>query len=184
MDALSENDALDAATIVEQLRSLVSEGRREYPRSWMPRASYEDLVVHDGREPIHLHESIYYLHRHWNMADSRSCKKIGWGPQAIVQRLLSRIINGAMSHYFAEEQMFRSHLARSIDAIAYRVDNLNYADQRALLGAVREDLIELACHVDNLSYADQRALLGAVREDLIELARHVEHRLDTREVDR
>ena len=158
MDGLSENDTLDAATIVEQLRSLVAEGRHEYPRTWMPRASYEDLVADDGREPIHLHESIHYLHRHWNMADSRSCKGIGWGPQAIVQRLLSRIVNGAMSHYFAEEQMFRSHLARSIDAIAYRVDNLNYADQRALLGAVREDRIELA--------------------------RHVEHRLDTREVDR
>ncbi|MGD0742785.1 MAG: hypothetical protein ABSA31_05795 [Acidimicrobiales bacterium] len=158
MDGLSQDDAVDAATIVEQLRSLVAEGRREYPRTWMPRASYEDLVVDDGREPIHLHESLHYLHRHWNMADSRSCKGIGWGPKAIVQRLLSRIVNGAMSHYYAEEQAFRSHLARSIDAIAYRVDNL--------------------------SYSDQRALLSAVREDLIDLARHVEHRLDAREAGR
>jgi len=63
--------------------------------------------------------------------------------------LLSRIVNGAMSHYYAEEQAFRSNVARAIDAIAYRVDNINYADQRALLGAVREDLIDLARHVEH-----------------------------------
>jgi hypothetical protein len=149
MDELSHDDALDAGSIVEQLRSLVAEGRNEYPRTWMPRATYEDLVVDDGREPIHLLESLHYLHRHWDMANSRICKGIGWGPKAIVQRLLSRIVNGAMSHYYVEEQAFRSNLARAIDAIAYRVDNINYADQRALLGAVREDLIDLARHVEH-----------------------------------
>ena len=149
MDELSQDDALDAGIIVEQLRSLVAEGRNEYPRTWMPRATYEDLVVDDGREPIHLLESLHYLHRHWDMANSRICKGIGWGPKAIVQRVLSRIVNGAMSHYFAEEQEFRSNLCRAIDAIAYRVDNINYADQRALLGAVRGDLIDLARHVEH-----------------------------------
>ncbi len=149
MDELSHDDALDAGSIVEQLRSLVAEGRNEYPRTWVPRATYEDLVVDDGREPIHLLESLHYLHHHWDMANSRMCKGIGWGPKAIVQRVLSRIVNGAMSHYYAEEQAFRSNLARAIDAIAYRVDNISYADQRALLGAVRQDLIDLARHLEH-----------------------------------
>jgi hypothetical protein len=58
------------------------------------------------------------------------------------------LVTGALSQYFAEEQEFRVALAQSIDAIAYRVDEIASADERALLSLVRSDLLDLARTVE------------------------------------
>jgi hypothetical protein len=58
------------------------------------------------------------------------------------------VIAGALGPYFAEEQDFRIALARSIDSIAYRVDEIASADERAILTLLRNDLLDLAKTVE------------------------------------
>jgi len=63
--------------------------------------------------------------------------------------VIARVIAGALGPYFAEEQDFRIAVARSIDAIAYRVDEIASADERAILTLIRNDLLDLAKTVEN-----------------------------------
>jgi hypothetical protein len=58
--------------------------------------------------------------------------------------MIARLVAGALGPYFAEEQDFRIAVARSIDAIAYRVDEIASADERAILTLIRNDLLDLA----------------------------------------
>jgi len=83
------------------------------------------------------------------MGAARTHAGSGWGPKAVARRLLARIVNAALDRYFTEEQEFRAALAQSIDAIAYRVDEIASADLRALLEVVRRDLLELTRYVDD-----------------------------------
>jgi len=139
---------VDARLVVEHLRSVVGNAPGAYPRTWLPQATFDELLARADREPIHLHPSLHHLHRHWDMGPARTNQGSGWGPKALVRRLLARIINAALDRYFTEEQEFRAALAQSIDAIAYRVDEIASADERALLDIVRDDLLDLARYVD------------------------------------
>ena len=82
------------------------------------------------------------------MGHARAHQGGGWTPKAIGRRILARIVNSALDRYFTEEQEFRAALAQSIDAIAYRVDEIASADERSMLDIIRADLLDLARYVD------------------------------------
>jgi len=88
------------------------------------------------------------------MGPARVNSGTGKGPRALVLRLVARIVNSALDKYFTEEQEFRAALAQSIDAIAYRIDEVAGSDERELLAIVRNDLLSLSKYVD--SRIDQR----------------------------
>jgi hypothetical protein len=58
--------------------------------------------------------------------------------------MFGRLISAALDRYFADEQEYRVALAQSIDAIAYRVDEISSADERAIVEIMRRDLLDLA----------------------------------------
>ncbi|HUY30042.1 MAG TPA: hypothetical protein VMV02_03510 [Acidimicrobiales bacterium] len=149
MEDLPGDVRLDARAVVEQLRALVSNAPRAYPGQWFPQATFDELLVRADREPIHLHPSLHHLHRHWDMGHARTQAGTGWGPKALGRRLLARVVNAALDRYLAEEQEFRAALAQSIDAIAYRVDEIASADLRAVLEIVRSDLLDLTRYIDD-----------------------------------
>ncbi|MCU1494892.1 MAG: hypothetical protein JWO62_2656 [Acidimicrobiaceae bacterium] len=149
MEDLPGDVRVDARAVVEHLRALVDNAPGAYPRTWLPQATFDELLVRADRDPIHLHPSLHHLHRRWDMGHARSLAGSGWGPKAVSRRLLARIVNAALDRYFTEEQEFRAALAQSIDAIAYRVDEIASSDLRALLEIVRKDLLELTRYVDD-----------------------------------
>ena len=148
MEDLPGEVRVDARIIVEQLRAIVGDSPASYPRNWLPQGTFDELLKRSDREPIHFHPSIHHLHHRWDMGHARTQSSSGWGPKAITQRIIARIVNSALDRYFAEEQEFRAALAQSIDAIAYRIDEIVGADERALLDVVREDLLSLSRYVD------------------------------------
>ena len=148
MEDLPGDVRVDARVVVDHLRAVVGSTPGAYPRTWVPQATFDELLERADRDPIHLHASLHHLHRRWDMGHARSHQGTGWGPKAIGRRLLARIVNAALDRYFVEEQEFRAALAQSIDAIAYRVDEIASADERALLDVVRSDLLDLARYVD------------------------------------
>ncbi|MDA8291031.1 MAG: hypothetical protein M0Z33_05040 [Actinomycetota bacterium] len=127
----------------------MSSSPRAYPRQWFPQATFDELLVRADREPIHLHPSLHHLHRHWHMTHARSLPPRGWGPKSFARRLVARYVNSVLDRYFAEEQDFRAALAQSIDAIAYRVDEIASADLRSVLELVRNDLLDLTRYIDD-----------------------------------
>ena len=133
---------------MDHLRSLAGEIPGPYPRTWLPQATFDELLTRSDREPIHFHQSLHHLHHRWDMGHTRERSEKGLGPKAIMRRLVSRIVNGALDRYFIEEQEYRAALAQSIDAIAYRVDEIASADERVLLDMIRKDLLDLARYVD------------------------------------
>ncbi len=149
MEDLPGDSGLDARAVVEHLRALVDSAPGAYPRDWLPQATFDELLVRADRDPIHLHPSLHHLHRRWDMGHARTQTGTGFGPKAVVRRLLARVVNSALDRYFAEEQEFRAALAQSIDAIAYRVDEVSSADLRTLLEVLRNDLLDLARYVDD-----------------------------------
>ena len=148
MEDLPGDVRVDARVVVEHLRSVVGNAPGAYPRTWVPQATFDEVLERADRDPIHLHPSIHHLHRNWDMGHARMQQGGGWSPKAVGRRFLARIINAALDRYFTEEQEFRAALAQSIDAIAYRVDELASADERALLDVVRNDLLDLSRYVD------------------------------------
>jgi hypothetical protein len=82
------------------------------------------------------------------MGHARPKANSGWGPKAVFRRWFTRVVNSALDRYFTEEQEFRAALAQSIDAIAYRVDEIAGDDERVLLDVVRNDMLDLARYVD------------------------------------
>jgi len=120
-----------------------------YPKNWLPQANFDELMTRTDRDPIHLHPSIHHLHRKWDMTHTRKNIKKGYGPRSIAHRILDRLITSALGTYLNEEQDFRAALARSIDAIAYRIDEVASADMRSMLDVIRNDMIDLARYVDD-----------------------------------
>lgn len=149
MEDLPGDVRVDARVVVEHLRSVVSNAPGSYPRTWVPQATFDELLGRADREPIHLHPSLHHLHRHWDMGPARTHAGSGWSPKAVGRRLLARFVNAALDRYFTEEQEFRATLAQSIDAIAYRVDEIASSDLRNMLNVVRDDLLDLARYVDD-----------------------------------
>ena len=149
MEELPGDVRADSRVVVEHLRSLVAKAPTSYPRDWLPQANFDELMARADRDPIHLDPSLHHLHRRWDMLHTRSYGGNGYGPKAVSRRLLSRLVNAALGRYLAEEQEFRAALARSIDAIAYRVDEIASADMRQMLDVIRNDLIDLARYVDD-----------------------------------
>jgi hypothetical protein len=148
MEDLPKDVRVDARLIVEHLRSAVADLPPAYPRTWLPQATVNELYERADREPIHLHQSLHHLHHRWDMGHTREQRSRGWSPKAIAQRIVGRVINSALDRYFTEEQEFRAALAQSIDAIAYRVDEISTADERNLIEVIRKDLLDLARYVD------------------------------------
>jgi hypothetical protein len=148
MEELSGNPDTDARLIVERMRALASKRSTSYPRQWMPQGTFDDLMEHADRDPIHFDQSLHHLHHHWDRGPALQTGVPGRSPKSIVRRLIARVIAGALGPYFAEEQDFRIALARSIDAIAYRVDEIASADERAILTLIRNDLLDLAKTVE------------------------------------
>jgi len=146
MEDLPGEIRVDPQVVIDHLRSIIPTG--SYPRSWLPQATFDELQVRADREPIHLNPALHHLHRRWDMVHARTAAHGGRRPRAIARRLLSRLVNTAFEQYFTEEQEFRAALAQSIDAIAYRVDEVSTADLRSLLELVRADLLDLARHLD------------------------------------
>jgi hypothetical protein len=138
---------IDARTIVDRVRAEAEES--EHPRGWLPQGTFDGLLEELDRDPIHFHESIHHLHHNWDRGPARALSGVGRGPKGIVQRLVARIVGIALDRYFAEEQEFRAAVAQAVDAIAYRVDEIAGADERALLELVRNDLISLARYVED-----------------------------------
>ncbi len=149
MEDLPGADDLDAQLIVDRLRALLASTPVAYPRGWAPQASFDEVLLAADREAIHLHPSIHHLHHRWDMGAARSAVGSGRGPKAIVTRLLARIVNIALDRYLNEEQAFRAAVAQSIDALAYRIDEIAQSDERELLDLVRRDLLSLAQYVEH-----------------------------------
>ena len=152
MEHLPGDVRVDAELIVEHLRALIAESPSTHPRNWVPTATFEELLGKTDREPIHLHPSIHYLHRHWNMAPMGPPPG-GKHPRNRFARYLHKMVGILLSDFFQQERDFRAALAQSIDAIAYRVDDIASADVRNLLELVRDDLFSLARYVEE--QADQ-----------------------------
>ncbi|HEY5271685.1 MAG TPA: hypothetical protein VIJ34_00470 [Acidimicrobiales bacterium] len=148
MEELSGNSSADARLVVERMRALASRRTTSYPRQWTPQGTFDGLMEHADRDPIHFDQSLHHLHHHWDRGPALQQGAPGRSPKSILRRLLSRVIAGALGPYFAEEQDFRIALARSIDAIAYRVDEIASADERAILTLIRNDLLDLAKTVE------------------------------------
>jgi hypothetical protein len=148
MEDLPGQVDLDAKIIVERLREIIERSTVEYPRDWVPQASFDELLLRYNREAIHLHPSIHHLHQHWDMGQTRKNAGTGKGPKALVLRVLSRIINSVLDRYFTEEQEFRAAIAQSVDALAYRIDEVAGSDERELLDIVRNDLLSLSKYID------------------------------------
>ena len=144
MEELSGNADTDARIVVERMRLLASKRATSYPREWVPQGTFDDLMEHADRDPIHFDQSLHHLHHHWDRGPALGNGGVGRSPKAIFRRVVARVIAGALGPYFAEEQDFRIALARSIDAIAYRVDEIASADERAILTLIRNDLLDLA----------------------------------------
>lgn len=147
MEQLPGDVHVDAELIVEHLRQLVAEAPSSHPRGWVPTITFEELLTKSDREPIHLHESIHYLHRHWHEV-TLSAPPGGRHPRNRFARYVHRILESLLADHFQRERDFRAALAQSIDAIAYRLDEVATADQRNLLEAVRDDLADLARYVE------------------------------------
>lgn len=158
MGDVPHNDRVDSAEVVERIRAVVAEGRERYPRTWTPQASVERLPGHQNREPAFLLESIDHLHAHWDMTDTLNFKGRGWGPKAIVHRILYKFVNIALSDYLGKEHAYRAATAQSIDYLARRLDDVSFRDERDLLEAVRDDLMDLARHLeDRIDEREERA---------------------------
>ena len=149
MEDLPGDVHVDAQVVVEHLRSIAAATPGAYPRTWLPQATFDGLQIRADREPIHLDLALHHLHRRWDMDHARTPPGPGRRPRAIARRFAHRVVNNVLKRYFVEEQEFRAALAQSIDAIAYRVDEVSTSDLRALLEVVRADLLDLARHVDD-----------------------------------
>ena len=148
MEDLSGEVDLDVARIVERLREIVESSPVEYPRHWVPQGTFDELLLRASREAIHFHPSIHHLHHRWDMGPARQNAGSGRGPKALVMRIIARLMNSAFDRYFTEEQEFRAALAQSIDALAYRIDEVAGNDEREILDLVRNDLLSLSKYVD------------------------------------
>lgn len=155
MEDLPREVDLDAKLVVERLREIVESTPIEYPRHWVPKGTFDELLLRSNRESIHLHPSIHHLHHRWDMGPARRNSGSGRGPKAIFLRVVARIMNSAFDRYFTEEQEFRAALAQSIDAIAYRVDEIATSDEREILDLIRTDLLSLSKYIDGR--VDERA---------------------------
>lgn len=144
MEELSGNPDSDARLVVERVRALAARRTVSYPSEWTPQGTFDDLMEEADRDPIHFHPSLHHLHHHWDRGPALQRATSGRSPKTLLRRVVARLVAGALSQYFAEEQEFRVALAQSIDAIAYRVDEIASADERALLTVVRNDLLDLA----------------------------------------
>ncbi|MCU1491576.1 MAG: hypothetical protein JWM85_2981 [Acidimicrobiaceae bacterium] len=149
MEDLPGDVRVDARVVVEHLRSVVAGAPASYPRSWVPQATFDVLLERADREPVHLHPALHHLHRRWDMNQVRTLAGTGRRPKQLSRRLIAWIINLALDRYFQEEQEFRAALAQSIDAVAYRVDEVSGSDLRNMLDVVRDDLLDLARYVDD-----------------------------------
>ncbi len=148
MDDLSEDVRADARRFVEHLRTLSRTSPRQLSKSWLPQASFDELMIRADRDPIHLHPALHHLHHSWDMDTLLPTPRSGRSPKAIFRRYVTRIVRGELDRYLVEERSFRAALAQSIDAVAYRIDEVATADMRSLLSTVRDDLLDLARYVD------------------------------------
>jgi hypothetical protein len=127
---------------------------RSFSRSWLPQANFDELMIRADRDPIHRHPALHHLHYRWNMDDVLPAAGAGPGesawrsPRAWFRRYVAGIVREQLERYFVEEKSFRAAVAQSVDAVAYRVDEVSTADMKALLAAVRDDLLDLARYVD------------------------------------
>jgi hypothetical protein len=148
MEDLPGEVDLDAKVIIERLREIVENSPVEYPRNWVPQGTFDELLLRASREAIHFHPSIHHLHHRWDMGPTRTNAGSERGLKATLLRMVARVINSALDRYFAEEQEFRAAIAQSVDAIAYRIDEVAAADEREILSLVRNDLLSLSKYVD------------------------------------
>ncbi len=127
---------------------------RSFSRSWLPQANFDELMIRADRDPIHRHPALHHLHHRWNMDDvlpgaaGAAGAAAGRGLKARFRRYVARIVREELDSYLVEEKSFRAAVAQSVDAVAYRVDEVASADMKALLSAVRDDLLDLARYVD------------------------------------
>ncbi|HVB04704.1 MAG TPA: hypothetical protein VNF07_00425 [Acidimicrobiales bacterium] len=126
----------------------MAEANGSHPSRWMPEASLDELVAGYDRHPIHVHPAIHHLHHRWDMGHALRLEGSGKSPKALLRRLLARLISAALDRYFTEEQEYRAAVAQSVDAVAYRVDEIAASDERAIVEIVRRDLLDLARYVD------------------------------------
>lgn len=147
MEHLPGEARVDAELIVEHLRSLFAQSPASYPRGWSPQATFDELLAKMNREPIHLHPAIHHLHHYWNMT-ALPPAPAGRHPGNRLRRFIHRYLESALGTYFRQEMEFRAALAQSIDALAYRIDEVTSADERNLLELVRDDLFDLARYVE------------------------------------
>ncbi len=131
---------------------------RTFSKSWLPQVNFDELMIRADRDPIHMHPALHHLHYRWNMDDvlpsadaaatAAGAAAGGKGIKAWFRRYVARIVREELDRYFVEEKSFRAAVAQSVDAVAYRVDEVASADLKALLSAVRDDLLDLARYVD------------------------------------
>lgn len=176
MEQLPGDVRVDAELLVEHLRRLAAESPRVYPRGFVPTITFEALLEKRDREPIHLHPSIHFLHRHWHEAELPPPPG-GRRPRSRLARYVHSIVESLIGGYLQQEREFRAALAQSIDAVAYRIDEVATADARHLLEAMRDDLAALARYVeertqhDEAATSDARETLESMRGELAQLTR-------------
>jgi hypothetical protein len=149
MEDLPGEVPVDAQVVVEHLRSLAAAMPREHARTWLPQATFDALQIRADREPIHLNLALHHLHQRWNMDHARQVPPEEPGIKGRLRSFVLRSVARWLERYFTEEQEFRAALAQSIDAVAYRIDEVSTSDFRALLDLVRADMADLARHVDD-----------------------------------
>lgn len=138
---------VDAELIVEHLRTVLAQSPDAFPRGWMPQATFEELLGRADRDPIHLHLAIHHLHRNWQMEPITRPKQRR-GLKGFVWRRFVHMLEATLGDYFRQEREFRAALAQSIDALAYRIDEVSTADLRNVLELIRDDLADLARYVE------------------------------------
>lgn len=148
MEELSGDTGADARLVVERVRALARNRTSSYPRVWMPQGTFDELMEEADRDPIHFHPSLHHLHHHWDRGGALANRASGRSLKGLLRKVVGRILRASLDQYFTEEQEFRIALAQSIDAIAYRVDEIASADERALFTLVRNDLLDLARSIE------------------------------------
>ena len=121
--------------------------RDKQPGTWQPSASLAGALGDSRRQLLKLHDTLGWLHQHWDLRPALSDPVFKPGPQAKLQALIWRTVRSALSRYINEEHELTANLVRMVDTLAKRVDDLE-ADHDRLVAALRAELVSVGNLVD------------------------------------
>lgn len=137
---------LDAEQVVAELRAL-RERKGIAPRSWVPSASFEELIGEPPGDPVEENEHLAWLHANWSFRDVALPEPAATGLSGATERFVHRIVAGMLRPVLERLSDYAGTNARAVDQLSRRLNEVERR-QRSLLAAVRHDLIDLGHHVD------------------------------------